>query len=156
MSQSAVALHIYRVGRSIPVRSRNPYKSRVKIQLLTRIGLFGPVWRVSKSVWPPLNRSDRGAGLPGGVTSPSGLQIGHPIYTFRSSWWDLRNGVVQLIIWQLCLDRSDWFAQIAQHKPWLVPILDVNSHVSTGSWKCKWDALQIIYFQSEAMGEALY
>jgi len=38
-----------------------------------------------------------------------------------------------------------------------MPILDVNSHVSTGSGKCTFQpALQIIYFQSEAMGEALY
>ena len=43
-----MALHIYRVGRSVPVRSRNPIKSHVKIQLLTRTGRFGPVW----PVWP--------------------------------------------------------------------------------------------------------
>jgi len=52
-------LHILRVGRSVPNKSRNPYKSRVKIQLLTRIGLFGPVWRVSKPVWPRCRSSWR-------------------------------------------------------------------------------------------------
>ena len=41
-SQSAVTLHIYRVGWSIPFRSRNSNKSRVKIQLLTWIGHFRP------------------------------------------------------------------------------------------------------------------
>ena len=51
-----MALHIYRVGRSVPVRSRNPIKSRVKIQLLTRIGRFVPV--------------RQGAGLPGGIPHP--------------------------------------------------------------------------------------
>ena len=50
--QSAMALHIYRVWRSVPIRSQNPNKSRVKIQLLTRIVCFRPVW-------PPLDRSDR-------------------------------------------------------------------------------------------------
>ena len=50
--QSAVALHIYRVGRSVPIKSRNPIKSRVKIQLLTRTGRFGPVWPVSGPIWP--------------------------------------------------------------------------------------------------------
>ena len=102
-----MALHIYRVGRSVPIRSRNPNKSRVKIQLLTRIGCFGPVW-------PPLDRSDRadlGTGLPGGITSSSGLQIERSIYAFRSSRWDLRNGVVQLTIWQTFPDRSDRFVQ---------------------------------------------
>ena len=96
--QSAVALHIYRVGRSVPVRSQKPIKSRVKIQLLTRIGCFG-------------HRSDRGAGLPGGITPSSGLRIGRSIYAFRSSRRDLRNGVVQFVIWQTCLDRSELFKE---------------------------------------------
>ena len=42
-TQSVVTLYIYRVGWSVPIRSRNPYKSCVKIQLLTQIGLFGMV-----------------------------------------------------------------------------------------------------------------
>ena len=37
---------IYRVWRFVSIRSRNSNKSRVKIQLLTRIGCFGPVWSV--------------------------------------------------------------------------------------------------------------
>jgi len=41
-----VALRIYWVGRSVPIRSYNPNKFRVKIQLLTRIVCFGPVWPV--------------------------------------------------------------------------------------------------------------
>ena len=49
--QSAVTLHIYMVGWSVPFRSQNPNKSRVKIQL-TRIGHSGPVWPVSEPVWP--------------------------------------------------------------------------------------------------------
>ena len=59
VSQSAITLYIYRVRWYVPIRSRNPYKSRVKIQLLTQIGLFGP----------------RGVGLPRGITSSSGVQI---------------------------------------------------------------------------------
>ena len=50
--QSAVTLYIYRVGWSVPIRNQNPYKSRIKIQLLTRIGFFRPVWSVSGPVWP--------------------------------------------------------------------------------------------------------
>ena len=114
MYQSAVTLYIYRVGWSVPIRSRNSYKSRVKIQLLTQIGHFGLVWPVSVPVWPPLDRSDRsdrGAGLPGGITSSSELQIGRSTYAFQSSRRHLCNGEVLLIIWQLCLDRSDWFIQ---------------------------------------------
>ena len=42
-TQSVVTLYIYRVGWSVPIRSRNPYKSRIKIQLLTLIGHFGPI-----------------------------------------------------------------------------------------------------------------
>ena len=112
--QSAVALHIYRVGRSVPVRNRNPIKSRVKMQLLTRTGHFGPVWLL----WTGLtglaaldwsNRSDQGAGLPGGITPSSGLQIERSIYAFQSYQRDLRNSAVQLAIWQICLDRSDRF-----------------------------------------------
>jgi hypothetical protein len=38
-----MALHKYWVGRSCPHRSRNLYKSRIKIQLLTRIWLRAPV-----------------------------------------------------------------------------------------------------------------
>ena len=56
-----------------------------------------------------LDRSDRGAGLPGGITPTSGLRIRHSIYAFRSSRRDLRNGVVHLAIWQTYLDRSDRF-----------------------------------------------
>ena len=100
--QSAVALHIYRMGSSIPIRSRNPNKSRVKIQLLTRIGCFG-------LVWPPLDRSNWGAHLLGGKTYSSGLQIGRSIYAFRLSQRDLRNNAVQFEIWPCLLDRSDWF-----------------------------------------------
>ena len=37
-----MTLHKYRVGRSCPSRSRNLYKSRVKIQLLIRIWLPKP------------------------------------------------------------------------------------------------------------------
>jgi len=55
------------------------------------------------------DRSDRGAGLPGGITPSSGLQIGRSIYAFRSSRRDLRNGVVHLAICQTYLDRSDRF-----------------------------------------------
>ena len=109
-----MALHIYRVGWSVPIRSRNPYKSRVKIQLLTQIGLFGIVWPVSRPVWPPLdrsNRSDRGAGLPEGITSSSEVQIVCSIYAFHSSRRDLPNGEVKFIIWQTCLDRSNWFTR---------------------------------------------
>ena len=107
--QSAVTLNIYRVGRSVPIRSRNPNKYRVKIQLLTLIGHFGPV---SERVWPPMgrsDRSDRGAGLPGGRNSSSGVQIGRSIYAFRSSRRDLCNGAVQLAIWYCYPNRSDWF-----------------------------------------------
>ena len=57
--QSAVALHIYRVGRSVPVRSQNPIKSCVKIQLLTRTGRSGPVWPVSGPVRPGCRSSGR-------------------------------------------------------------------------------------------------
>ena len=105
VSQLAIALYIYRVGWSVPFMSRNPYKSCIKIQLLTRTRLFRPVW-------PPLdrsNRSDRGAGLPGGITSSSGLQIRRSIYAFQSSRRDLCNGAVQLTIWQTYPDRSDQF-----------------------------------------------
>ena len=58
LPQSAVALHIYGVGRSVPVRNHNPNKSRIKIQLLTRIGCFGPVL-------PPWT----------GLTSQTGVQV---------------------------------------------------------------------------------
>ena len=47
-----MALEIYRVGRSVPIIIRNPNKSHVKIQLLTRIGRFRPVWLVSGPVRP--------------------------------------------------------------------------------------------------------
>ena len=50
-------------------------------------------------------------GLPGGITSSSGVQIGCSIYAFRLSRRDLRNGDVQLTIWQSCLDRSDRFTR---------------------------------------------
>ena len=40
VSQSAIALYIYRVGRSVPIMSENPHISHVKIQLLARINLF--------------------------------------------------------------------------------------------------------------------
>ena len=116
-----MTLHIYRVGRSEPIRSWNPNKSRIKIQLLTRIGRFGPVW-------PPLDqsdRSDRGAGRPGGITSSSGLQIGRSIYAFQLSRQNLCNGTVQLMIWQTFPDRSDRSVQIVQ-KTWIVQILGVN------------------------------
>ena len=96
LAQSAVALHIYRVGRSVPIRSRNPNKSRIKTQLLTRIGCFGLVWPGLTA----LDRSDQGAGLPGGIISSSGLQIGRSIYAFRLYRRDLRNGAVQLAFWQ--------------------------------------------------------
>jgi len=104
--QSAITLHIYRVGWSVPFRSRNPNKSCVKIQLLTRIGHFG------QSDWSP-NRSDRGADLSEGITSSPGLQIGHSTYVFRLSRWDLCNGAVQLAFWQPYPDQSDRFIQPA-------------------------------------------
>ena len=106
---STVALHMYRVGRSVSNRSRIPYICRVKIELLSRIGQFQLVWPVHKPVWPPMNRSnrsDRGACLPEGIIFSSGLQIGRSMYAFQSSRWDLRNGVVQLVIWQ---SLPDWF-----------------------------------------------
>ena len=106
--QSAITLYIFRMGRYVPIRSQNPYKPRIKIQLLIRIGLFQPVWPVLLPVWPPLNRS-QGAGLPGDIISSSGLQIGRSIYAFWSSRRDLRSGTVQFAIWQTCLDRSDRF-----------------------------------------------
>ena len=43
MPQSAVALYIYRKGRSYLIRSLILYKSRIKIQLQTRTVQFGPV-----------------------------------------------------------------------------------------------------------------
>ena len=108
--QSAITLYIFRMGRYVPIRSQNPNKPHIKIQLLIRIGLFQPVWPVLLPVWPPLNRS-QGAGLPGDIISSSGLQIGRSIYAFRLSRWDICNGEVQFTIWLTCLDRSDWFIQ---------------------------------------------
>ena len=159
--ESAVALHIYRLGRSLPVRSRNPIKSRVKIQLLTRTGRFGPV---SGPVWPlwtgltALDRSDRGAGLLGRIISSSGFQIGRSIYAFRSSWWDLRNGEVQLIIWQSCPDRSDRFVwQVRPVRP------DCQQILSYANFECQHMppcflvklAYQETFFQSQNCTETM-
>ena len=109
--QSAMALHIYRVGRSVPIRSWNPNKSYVKIRLLTRIGHFRPVWppldRSDREVRPA--RSDRRADLLGGIIFWFGLQIGCSTYAFRSARWDLHNGAVQLTIWQTYPNRSNRF-----------------------------------------------
>jgi len=63
--QSVVTLHIYRVGWSVSFRSRNPNKFHIKIQLLTWIGRFGPVWPVSKPIWPSWT----------GLTGQTGVQI---------------------------------------------------------------------------------
>ena len=68
--------------------------------------------RTGLTALDPSDRSDRGADLPDGITFSSGLQIGRSIYAFRLFRWDLRNGVVQLEIWQLCLDRSDRFMRL--------------------------------------------
>ena len=75
--QSVVALHIYRMGRSVPIRSRNPNKSRVKIQLLTRIRHFGLVWLVSEPVWPPWT----------GLTGQTGVQIFWYNFLIRTPNW---------------------------------------------------------------------
>jgi hypothetical protein len=59
-----VSLYKYRVQGSCPSRSRNLYRSCVEIQLLTWIGLFGPIRpssRTGQTVIP--HRSDKsGAG----------------------------------------------------------------------------------------------
>ena len=60
------------------------------------------------------DRSDRGAGLPGGITPSSGLRIGRSIYVFRSSQLDLHNDAVQFAIWQCYPDWFDQFVQIVQ------------------------------------------
>jgi hypothetical protein len=99
-----VALHKYRVGRSCPSRNRNFYKSRVEIQLLTRIWLRAPI-RPSG----PIGQTGQGAGLvlTRTITPSYGLRTGCPTYAFRSTWRGLRNGEVQLAFWALWSDRSD-------------------------------------------------
>jgi len=103
--QSVVALYISRVGRSISIRSWNFYKSQN-----TTPSSNCTFW----TCLTPLdcsNRSDWGADLPEANISSSGHQIGHSIYALWSSRRDLRNGVVQLAIWQWYSYLSDRFTR---------------------------------------------
>ena len=97
--QSAVALHIYRVGRSVPIRSRNPNKTRVKIQLLIRIGCFRPVWSVSKSVWPLVRPGCKSSGRHNFlIQTPNWtFYIGVSIISTRSTqWWSQFDNLTKL------------------------------------------------------------
>ena len=84
MYQLALTLYIYRVGGLYPLG----------VETLRNT--------TPNSDWS-LDWSDRpepvwGAGLPGDITSSSGVQIGCSIYAFQSSQRGLRNGEVQLTI----------------------------------------------------------
>ena len=67
------------------------------------------MFRIGLTALDRSDQLDRGADLPGGITSSSVVQIGCSIYAFRLSRWDLRNGTVQLAFWQCYPDQYDQF-----------------------------------------------
>jgi hypothetical protein len=101
--QSAVTLHKYWVGRSCPSRSRNLYKSHVKIQLLSQIRLQELVRPSSAPVRPVWHRASSRQDHNSLIQTPNWTYK----YAFRSSRWDLFNGEVKLEFWAHWMDWSD-------------------------------------------------
>jgi len=139
--QSVVALHIYRMGRSVPIRSRNPNKTRVKIQLLTRIGCFRPVWSVSRPVLPLVRRGCRPSGRHNFlIRTPNWtFYIGVSIISTRSTqWWSQFDNLTKLY-WPIYMTGLTGLPRLSS-KPELCQfgwILGVNANIWTGSSKLK-------------------
>jgi len=110
--ESAVTLHIYRVGWFVPIRSQNPYKYYVTRQLLIQIGRFRPVW-------PRCRSFGRHNFL---IRTPNlTLHFDHldEIYTIVQSNWQLDKATQ---IWLVYMTGSFEFSE-----PRYLPILDVNN-----------------------------
>ena len=127
--QLDVTLRIYRVAWSVPFRSRNLNKSRVKIWLLTRIGRFGPVWPVSEQVWP-VRPGCRSSGRHNFlIRSPNWtFYICSLIVSTRSmQWWSSIDNLKKFSwpVWLVYTTGLTGSPNLSS-KPWLVPILVVN------------------------------
>jgi len=137
--QSVVTLHIYRVGWSVPFRSRNPNKSCVKIQLLTRIGHFGQSdWSPNRSdhprpVWP-IRPGCRSFGRHNFLTRTPNwtFHICILIVSMRSMEWCSPIGILTTLprpVWPVYTTSLTGSPRLSI-KPLYLPILGVNTYIT--------------------------